>query len=279
MKFLKQRNLKVISAIVWSLFTGALIIWWWILTLKLSAGDSEKHRMIMYEGATLVTIFCIGSIVLITYVWRDHIRNEKLKLFFSIFTHDIKTSISRLRLQAEILDEGSATSPDIHRLAKDVMRLDLQLENSLNFAHLDQTKFYLQKTSLSTLISNVKSEFPDLTIQLQTDAEFQTDKKIFSSILRNILRNAEIHGKASNIKINVIPKGSLLEIRLQDNGVGFTGETSELGKYFKQSKSKLSNGFGLYLSKQLIRKLKGQIHFESPSEGFLVCIQIPGRVL
>ena len=88
MKFLNKKNLKIILAILWSLFTGSLIVWWWILTLKLSEDNPQNYRMITYEGATLVTIFFIGSVFLIVYVWRDHIRNEKLKLFlvFSLTT-------------------------------------------------------------------------------------------------------------------------------------------------------------------------------------------------
>lgn len=267
---------------MWSLFTGSLIVWWWILTLKLSEDNPQNYRMITYEGATLVTIFFIGSVFLIVYVWRDHIRNEKLKLFFSIFTHDLKTSISRLRLQAEIIEEDKDSlnyQSDLSRLTKDVMKLDLQLENSLNFAHLEQTQIYIQSTKLSSLISNVRSEFPDLNIQLQSDAEIQTDKKIFSSILRNVFRNAEIHGKATNIKIDITTNGSMLEIKLQDNGIGYSGSTKELGKYFRQSKNKLSNGFGLFLSKELMRKLNGHIKFESNSNGFVVIFKMNGRPL
>lgn len=281
MKLFKKSNLKIILAISWSLFTASLIIWWWIWALELSKDNLQNHRMITYEGTTLLTLFLAGSFSFVVYVWQDHIRNEKLKLFFSIFSHDIKTSISRLRLQAEILDEeaDSVKNAGMNQLVTDIMKLDLQLENSLNFAHLNQTRFYIQEVKLSKIVSQIRSEFPDLNIQIQSDALIHTDVKIFTSILRNVLRNAELHGKASHIDISIKSQSDFLEIQIQDNGVGFVGDTQLIGKYFNPSKNKLSNGFGLFICRELIHKMNGKIYFSNNLKGFVVFIKITGKLL
>ena len=56
------------------------------------------------------------------------------------FTHDLKTALASLQLQAESLQEDwpdAASNPNLARLLEDTVRLGVQLENSLFFAQPD----------------------------------------------------------------------------------------------------------------------------------------------
>lgn len=282
---MNKNNLKIILALIWSLFTTSLIVWWWVWALKLSSQISEnKHNMIIYEGITLIAIVVIGSVFLIGYVWQDYKRQQKLRLFFSIFSHDIKTSISRLRLQAEVLEEAvpSTAHPSLQRLIEDVTRLDLQLENSLLFTNINNYQFFMEKTKMSQMIASIRADFAHLNIELTQDVEFTTDKKWFLSILKNIFQNSILHGKASRIQISAAKKnnGPFVDIVISDNGVGFNKNNIEkLGYHIYKSHHNHSNGIGLYLSKVLMRKLNGDLSFSSTSQGFKSHLQLRGTIL
>src|SRR5438309_10429254 len=95
-KFLKP-NLKTVLAIIWFAFTFSLVTWWWIFFLLRSRGDAS-HRMFAWEGSILIAAVLIGGIALILFSYRDQKRHQRLRFFFSTFSHDIKTSITRLPL-------------------------------------------------------------------------------------------------------------------------------------------------------------------------------------
>lgn len=277
-------SFKLILALVWSLFTTSLIVWWWIWALKLSSQVSElNHRMIKYEGIALIGFVVLGGIFLVSYVWQDHKRNQKIQLFFSTFSHDIKTSISRLRLQAEIMEEELPRDkhPSLSRFIQDVVQLDLQLENSLLFTNINKYQFLMEKVKLSQLIGTIRSDFTNLNIELKQDAEINTDKKWFLSILKNIFQNSLLHGKASLIEISVQPEANeSISILIKDNGIGYNnGPASNLGSDLFKSNHSQSNGIGLYLSKSLLSKMNGSLSFSSNPQGFTSHITTRGQIL
>ncbi len=281
---MNKNNLKIILAIIWSVFTTSLIVWWWIFAMDLAGQVSEsKKNMIIYEGIVLIAIVILGSVFLIGYVWQDYKRNQKLQLFFSIFTHDIKTSISRLRLQAEILEEElpSTAHPTLSRLIQDVTRLDLQLENSLLFTHINKHQFYIEKAKLSQLVATARADFSQLNVELKQDVEFSTDKKWFLSILKNIFQNSVLHGQASKIEITAKGEANsdFVEVLIVDNGIGSQLNLTELGTHVYKSNQKNSNGIGLYLSKVLMQKLKGDLSFSSSKKGFSSHVKLRGKLL
>lgn len=245
--------------------------------------SESKKNMIIYEGIVLIAIVVTGSLFLIGYVWQDYKRNQRLQLFFSIFTHDIKTSISRLRLQAEILEEElpQETHSSLSRLIQDVTRLDLQLENSLMFTHINKPQFYIEKVKLSQLVATTRADFAQLNIELKQDVEFSTDKKWFLSILKNIFQNSVLHGQATRIEISAQSQSGSdsVEITIADNGSGPNVSLTELGSPIYKSKNKNSNGIGLYLSKVLMQKLNGDLRFSSPGTGFNTHLTLKGNIL
>ena len=277
-------SLKLILASAWIVFTTSLIVWWWIWALKLAGQVSDSsHRMIKYEGVTLISIVIIGGTFLVRYVWQDYKRNLKIQLFFATFSHDIKTSISRLRLQAEIMEEELPQDkhPSLSRFIQDVVQLDLQLENSLLFTSFNKYQFLMEKIKLSQLIGAIRSDFSNLHIELKQDAELVTDKKWFLSILKNVFQNSLLHGKASRIEI-AVESGlhDYVAISIKDNGVGYTsGSVSDLGSDIFKSNHRQSNGIGLYLSKSLLSKMNGALTFSSTSQGFTSHLRLRGKPL
>lgn len=276
----RRTKLKTLLAFIWFLFTFSLVSWWWIYSLRRADLSHGDHRMFAWEGAILLAAVLIGggTMVFLTYV--DEQRHQRLRLFFSTFSHDIKTSISRLRLQAEVLEEdlGELKNPVFQRLLQDINRLDLQLENSLLLSSLAGRNLFIEEFPLSQMISSLRSEFSDLNIELNQDARLRADRRAFTSVLRNLLQNSVLHGKATTIQIDVRAQGSGLQILISDNGAGFKGDLHRLGRGLLRSEDARGNGIGLYISRRLMSKMKGSLDFATGSSGFQARIRAPGRL-
>lgn len=289
-KFLKP-HVKTALAILWLAFTFSLVAWWVFFLLHLNPSESASpeqlsvsHRMFKWEGSILLTAILLGGFALVAFTYRDQKRHERLRFFFSTFSHDIKTSIARLRLQSEVLEEElqGNTHPVLKRLIQDIQRLDLQLENSLLLANLDEGKLLRETVSLSDLISSLRNEFPELSLELDRDATVSGDRRAFLSVFKNLLQNSVVHGKASSIHLKVrLLNSSRIEILLADDGLGFKGSLplQKLGSEILKSQDSRSNGIGLHITKRLLQRMNGDIHFESKeNEGFKSFIEIEGTL-
>src|SRR5213080_1764191 len=140
----KRSRLVIALVAVWVVFTVTLAGWWLVFGLRqldlikrlTVAGAPDLHRyyqMLMWEGGILIASLIGGGLALFYYARREQKRHAQVEEFFAAFTHDAKTSLASLRLQAESLKEdlGSKPSPLLDRLLQDTLRLQIQLENSL----------------------------------------------------------------------------------------------------------------------------------------------------
>lgn len=281
-------KIKTVLAIIWFIFTFSLVAWWWtffILRLNPSQPTSveqltKSNHMFAWEGSILLASILLGGFALIIFSYRDQIRHERLRFFFSTFSHDIKTSIARLRLQAEVLEEElpERSNPVLSRLIEDIHRLDLQLENSLMLANLENGSFHQEEIIISDILSSLRNEFSELSLELDRDAIIHADRRAILSIFRNLFQNSVLHGKANGVQLKIQPQGhNRIQLLIIDNGLGFNGSLKKIGSELLTSQNPRSNGIGLLITKKLIEKMNGKIEFESTAnEGFNTRVEIKG---
>lgn len=267
--------LKLFFLSLWILFTSAMVIWWWIHALSDNNSSLDnallilKHeRMLMWEGFAFLAAILIAGFYLWKFINDDIVRHNQLKVFFSNFSHDIKTSITRLRLQSEVIQDQKNYAGDekLKQLIRDILRLDLQLENSLYIAQENDYQIFSEKVLLSYLIQNIKSDFPEIEIYLEKDVVIEVDKRLFICVLRNLINNSVVHGAATEIRFNVNILPAKVELTIKDNGN--SSESSSKG-----------HGLGLNLCTQLINKMNGEFKVLQSQPQFSVEIKIPGSSL
>lgn len=283
---LKSGRLKFWFSIFCFLFTFALVSWWWVFSLRqlslladvLAPEKFERiHRMLLWEGSVLIFAILTGGTLLLVLMNREVSRNFRLRSFFSNFTHDLKTSLTRLRLTAEVLAEKDQSS-ELQKVMEEVNRLDLQLENSLWLARNDINKIRVHPISLNSVIGFLRLEWPGLEIKLNKDAEVLADQQALKSIFRNLFQNAWLHGQAKSVEVTPILEKQNLRIEIIDDGVGFSGNYDQLGSQILKSKSEHGNGLGLYLTRDLLKNMHGKINFLKSDKGFKVELILPAAL-
>src|ERR1051325_3247681 len=285
---MRRNRIVIVLVGLWLIFTVTLAAWWLVFGLrqldliKSLAGASDLHRyyqMLMWEGGILILSLLGGGLALLYYARREQKRHAQVEEFFAAFTHDAKTALASLRLQAESLREDFANSeanPLLDRLLSDTLRLQLQLENSLFLVNLPRGKFFLQPIKLSDRIAALRLHWPNVKISLTGDAEVMADARALESVLTNLVQNAVTHGHATEVSANVQRRGGRVRVTVVDNGRGFQGDLSQLGKLFVRHARSSGSGVGLYIVRRLARAMNGTIKFCSGEEsGFVAELELP----
>jgi signal transduction histidine kinase len=117
-----RTRIKTVLAIVWLLITFSIVAWWLVYSLQREDISESAHRMFAWEGSILLACVLLGGGTMAFLTYKDEQRQHRLQFFFSTFSHDIKTSIARLRLQADVLEEDAEQSknPVFKRLLHDI---------------------------------------------------------------------------------------------------------------------------------------------------------------
>jgi signal transduction histidine kinase len=279
------------AAIVWLVFTVALASWWLIFGLSQArhlgtlegpeaAQVGRVTRMLVLEGVMLVSMLVAGGAALLVAIRHEQRRRGDLRAFFMAFTHDLKTSLTSLRLQAEALREDlpeAADNPNLKRMLKDAVRLQLQLENALFFTKSDGAVF-IEPLRVRTLIDYMRDDWPELEIEITGDLSVRADRRALESILRNLLQNAVVHGRAQRMQIDLRRSSSgAIEIVVADDGLGTTSDlTTALDRPFVRPTATSGSGVGLFVCRGLLRQMQGHIRLLGGTpKGFTVAIELP----
>lgn len=280
-------SLKLAGILTWLVFTVTFAVWWFtfsfdhIQTLAQLQPERVAHwerqqRMIAWEGGTWLVLLVAGGAALIGLVLKERQRVRRIREFFASFSHDVKTSLASLRLQAEALADETPDSPVLQRLIGDTVRLQLQLENSLFLSSQDDIRLYVERLRLSQLVERLREQWPSVRFELARDAWLTGDERAVRTILSNLAKNAITHGQATEIRIDAASEGERVRLRFHDNGSGFEGSLDELGKLFHRPKATSGSGVGLYISRLLAERMGGTLTLHADNHGFRVDFEMPG---
>jgi signal transduction histidine kinase len=97
------------------------------------------------------------------------------------------------------------------------------------------------------------------------------------SVFTNLIQNSVKHGRATQVRIEVeLQANDRVAIRVTDNGKGFRGDATQLGRLFVRHTRGSGSGVGLYIVRQLVKRMKGAIAFQTAEGGgFETVIELP----
>jgi hypothetical protein len=286
-----SNRLLYTGAVAWVLLTVSLASWWMYFELDqathLSAisgtegiGLHRVQRMLGWEGGTFIALLVAGGIALVISLRREQTRQQEVEAFFMAFTHDLKTALASLQLQAESLQEDlpdAANNPNMQRLMKDALRLQLQLENSLFFAQ-PEGGLLIEPIAVRELVEETAVDWPELVVTVEGNARARADRRALHSVIRNLLQNAVLHGAATRLMVEVrSPQNGRVFVTAADNGRGVDANLArQIGRPFSRPTAGSGTGVGLYVSRQLVSRMQGTLTFSaSTGAGFTAVLDLP----
>ena len=236
------------------------------------------------------------KIALSDSLMENWIQEENKRSQISALTHDLKTPISIVKGNAELLKETSLSEEQktyVDFIVKNSNRIsdysialmDMNKSNQIN-------NFEPQKVQVTTVVKKIKELAKEITsvnkLMLSETINFEDrilmiDIKLFERVIQNILSNAVQYApERSVIELTLITTNSKLEISISDQGKGFSEEDLEHGmeQFYRGDKSRHSSvnyGLGLYTSAQIIALHNGKIFLKNnlSEAGAVVMVELP----
>lgn len=271
------KNMKAFLALVWFVFTTALGSWWvyfsYLQYTSLSKTSWEHspnilryQKMLVQEGLVFLILVILGGGALIYYFLKENNMYQEKESFFAAFSHDLKTTIATHRLSLEKLIQVNRmiTPSEYKQMFAESQALGLKLENALLLSQNDRHQGVLSNFKFSEVISSVKRMWPELEVSINKDIMLLADKVFLTSVMMNLFQNAIQHGQAKEIHIEVLegPKNKV-KIEVTSQGHPFDGEIQKLGKSYYFRGQYKGSGLGLYISRKLMKKMKGDLSFHN----------------
>lgn len=225
--------------------------------------------------------------------WKaEQMRKEQI----SALSHDLKTPLSIIRGNAELLYDTSLTEEQAEYIAyieesslkmQDYIKMLIEITKSDNLASPE-----FQETSIDSFAQDIKEQAERLclvnNIKLQWiykcgEEKIYIDKNLLERAIINVLLNAtEYSPQKGTITFEIYYKDESVVFSVSDMGKGFNDETLKYAKiqfYMEDSSrsSKIHYGIGLYFADTVVKQHGGSLVLKNleGQSGARVIISIP----
>lgn len=211
--------------------------------------------------------------------------------FFYLAAHDLRAplmSVKGLLNLIKIDPEKKNLDQYFNLLERSVDKMNQSITEIITYAMGSKVKILPQEVNLRTIaeaavqaLRFIDGEKIRIELFIEQNLVFNSDYRILFAIFNNIISNAIRYrdpDKASFLKISAISNSEDIEITFEDNGIGMGEVTMKkaFDKFFLASPEQGGTGLGLYMVKNAVEKLDGNIQVESKiGEGTTFTIQIP----
>ncbi len=274
----------------------------YLLTADLPASDSAAAEALrnrtLYIAllALLYTFIGVGFALALRQLNRARDLSRLKTDFVANISHELRTPLTSVRLFAETLQSGRASTPAevkecLDLLASEAERLSVLVEKLLDWSRLESGKRVLARKSSSVerLLAHVGEVFRaqqlGVTYSLLIEPGLPpvlADRDALAQVILNLLHNAvKYTGDEKQIEVRARrwPRGNKVAIEVQDNGPGIRPhERKRIFERFYRVDDLLSRrtegtGLGLAIAKRIVEWHHGTIEVDS-REGAGSCFRV-----
>lgn len=195
-------------------------------------------------------------------------------------SHDLRTPLARLRLEAELSVADSAAR---EHMANDISQLDAIIHKFLDYARPDQMD--LKPVSLNATVEGCLANLRDrsniqLKVALEEHLLVLADEIELQRVINNLLENAARYGKSIDsgvamIEVSARYHGQQVLLRVRDRGAGVAPDQIKqlTTPFFRGEAARTAangTGLGLAIVEKTVSRMGGKMDLNNASSGGLV---------
>ena len=217
--------------------------------------------------------------------------NDELNTFLYKASHDLKgplATVSGLANIALLESKDELIKKYFKMINTSLENLDLILRNLTQVTDIKNEDLRVEEVNLEEIIHEILILIKDrngdntmINTHTLKDITIKTDRKLLFSVIFNLLDNAvKFTPENPNINLHVLIENNKYIIQIIDNGIGVMEEFKDkiFDMFFKASTLSKSSGLGLYIVRNAIEKLEGEIDFtNNVSGGTTFTVKLPIR--
>ncbi len=211
---------------------------------------------------------------------------NELEHFSYTITHDLRAPLRALHGFSEMLTEELESSRPseqtrlcLERIAVAAARMDRLITDALNFSKVLRHQMELAPQDPEALLKGMIDSYPAFQpplAQIRIEGplpRLRANEAGLTQCFSNLLGNAVkfvAPGRVPEVRIRAEPRGDVVRLWFEDNGIGIPAEMSGriFGMFQRLSKDYEGTGIGLALVKKVAERMQGRVGFESmPGQG------------
>lgn len=250
---------------------------------RLDTTNAELHRLRAHvEGELAVTI---------AHLQTAHEQREDL---LRAVTHDLRTPLQAVMLQADVLARGGAGGAREQRAAEKIssaaQQMRAMLQDLVETVHVDSGKLRLSlepialRSYVSELLSVLRGALDTDRVWLEIPSDLPpvaTDAPRLGRVLQNLLGNAlKYSAPGTDVDVTGYLRGGEVVVAVSDRGAGIAPEdqTHIFERFYRGAHRTGADGLGLglYIARLIVEAHGGRIWCESkPGDGSTFSFTLP----
>lgn len=222
--------------------------------------------------------------------------NKELDNFVYSVSHNLRSPLLSVLglinlLTTEIALEPAATNY-INLMKRSVLQLDGTLKDILEYSHNSHDQVDVTQIDLQSIAKACFAKFQhikdmhslNVEIKVTGDLPFYSDAHRLSLVICNLISNSinyrDEKKNVSTLNISAHISKEQAIIKLEDNGVGIESKLipNVFGMFYRANEKSTGAGLGLYITKEVVNRLKGSIELTSKvNQGTKVTVTIPNK--
>jgi signal transduction histidine kinase len=197
------------------------------------------------------------------------------KILLAHASHELRTPLARIRLALELIDAAPERKLE---LQKNIAELDRLVDEILLASRLDATERLdiCEQIDLGALAAEECARYDNCCVEGKS-VIVQGDPMLLRRMIRNLVENAELHGKPP-IEVNVGSQNGQAVLNVSDGGPVIAEEARErlFSAFYRvpgRNGSK-GTGLGLALVRQIVRRHAGDVTY-NPDRGSCFTVTLP----
>ena len=199
-------------------------------------------------------------------------------------SHDLRTPLTRMKLELEMLDEGRATPGDINDLRSDVEEMTRVVDGYLDFARGEGAQESMAPVELGPYLQEIadRASTPETRIDVELERPITLPLRPIAMrrCLANLIQNAARYG--SCVRVRATSNHGQVWIAIDDDGPGIPVEqrTAVFKAFYRLDASRSHEtggvGLGLTIARDIVLGHGGDIELtDGPGGGLRVLIRLP----
>jgi len=205
---------------------------------------------------------------------------EKQKRFISDASHELKTPLAVISVNAEVLAGDIGTNKYLSYIQSESTRMNTLVNNLLTLARLDASKnnSVFSTFDLSNAVESIALTFEstafeahkNYALKITEDLSYFGDanqiKQVVAILIDNAIKHADENGL---VEITLKPVGDKLQLEVLNTGAGIPDDQQDkiFQRFYRydESRSKTTGGYGLGLAiaKSIVAEHQGKIKVNS----------------
>lgn len=274
-----------------------------VISTKLVTILAKSYWVLLLSVVLIVLLLLVNSRLFEYSILYNKIKEvDKMKdEFISMASHELRTPVTVIKGYAQMMMEESKElnlkKEGVEYLSiinTSTERLGNLIEDLLNVSRIEQGRFKVELKEINVqaiieeTIKEISVQAKEKNLILNFEAKENTidliraDKDKLKQVLINIIGNSIKYTNEGSVDVKIYNKDNNLIINIKDTGIGMSAKEREhlFEKFYriknKKTQDVIGTGLGLWITKQIIEIMKGNIFIDSIEEvGTQVTIEFP----